>query len=96
MAKIRGSIFIDLYYCYDNNNNDILSWDFEIQTDHQISARRPDLIIINNNNKEKWTGRIVDFALAANHRVKLKEYEKRDKNLNLDRELKSYGTWKWQ
>ena len=24
-----------------------LLWDFDIQTDHQISARRPDLIIIN-------------------------------------------------
>ena len=36
-----------------------LLWDFEIQTDHIISARRPDLIIINNNKKrepaELWT-----------------------------------------
>ena len=36
-------------------------WDFEIQTDHLISARQPYLIIINNNNKkerelaELWT-----------------------------------------
>ena len=22
-------------------------WDFEIQTDHQISARRPDIVIVN-------------------------------------------------
>ena len=26
-------------------------WDFEIKTDHQISARRPDLIIINKKRK---------------------------------------------
>ena len=52
----------------------------------QISARRPDLIII--NNKKKRTGRIVDFAAPANHKVKLKECEKRDKYFNLAREFK--------
>ena len=28
-----------------------LLWDFDIKTDHQISARRPDLIIINKKKK---------------------------------------------
>ena len=28
-------------------------WDFEIQTDHQISARRPNLVIVNNNNNKR-------------------------------------------
>ena len=32
--------------------------------------------------------RIVDFAVPADHRVKLKECEKRDKYLDLTRELK--------
>ena len=31
---------------------------------------------------------IVDFAVPADHRIKLKECEKRDKYLNLARELK--------
>ena len=31
-----------------------LLWDFNIQTDHLISARRPDLIIINNKKKENF------------------------------------------
>ena len=44
-----------------------LLWDFEIQTDHLISVRRPDLIIINN---KKRTCRIVDFGVPADHRVK--------------------------
>ena len=66
-----------------------LLWDFDIHTDHLISARRPDLIIINNNNKKKkWTCKIVDFAVPADHRKKLKEWEKKDKYLNLARELK--------
>ena len=38
-------------------------------------------------NAVKRTFRIVDFAILADHRVKLKENEKRDKNQNLAREL---------
>ena len=64
-----------------------LLWDFNIQTDHLIPARRPDLIII-NKKKKKRTCKIVDFAVPADHRIKLKECEKRDKYLDLDRELK--------
>ena len=30
-----------------------LLWDFNMQTDHQIPARRPDLIIINKKKKKK-------------------------------------------
>ena len=63
-----------------------LYWNFEIQTDRHISARRPDLIII--INKKERTCRIVDFAVPADHRVKLKGCEKRDKCLDLTREWK--------
>ena len=51
---------------------------FEIQTYHQISARRQDLVIV---NKKKITCRIVDFDVPADHRVKLKVSEKTDKYL---------------
>ena len=60
--------------------------DFDILTDHLISARRPDLIII--NNKKKRTCKIIDFAVPTEHRIKLKECEKKDKYLNLAMELK--------
>ena len=66
--------------------NDII-WDFDIHTDHLISARRPDHIIINNNQqqqKKKRICKIVDFAVPADHRIKMKECEKKD----LARELK--------
>ena len=52
-----------------------------------ISARRPDLIIIKKKKKKK-TCKIVDFAIPADHRVKLKESEKKDKYLDLAWELK--------
>ena len=35
----------------------------------------------NNQEKKKRTYQIVDFAVSANHRVKLKENEKKDKYL---------------
>ena len=35
------------------NDTHKLLWDFDTQTDHRISARRPDLIIINNNKKKR-------------------------------------------
>ena len=67
------------------NNTHKLQWDFDIHTDHLISARRPDLIII---NKKKRTCKIGDFAVPADHRIKLKECEKKDKYFDLARELK--------
>ena len=78
-------------YNNNNNNNNKLQWDFDIQTDHLILARRPDLIII-NNSKKKRTCKTVDFAVPADHRIKLKESEKKFKYLDLARELKkNYG-----
>ena len=47
----------------ENDMNELL-WDFEIQTGHLISARRPDVIII---------------TVPADHRIKLTKNEKRDK-----------------
>ena len=57
-------------------------WDaenFEIQTDHLIPARRLNLVNIKK--------RTVNFAVLANHSVKIKENEKRDEYLDLAREL---------
>ena len=66
------------------NETHKLHRDFDIQTDHLISARRPDFIII--NKKKKRTYRVVDFAVPADHRLKLKENEKKDKYLDFARE----------
>ena len=68
------------------NDTHKLLWDFDIQTDNLILARRPDLIIINKMKKKK-TCKIVDFAVPADHRIKLKECEKRDKYLDIAKEL---------
>ena len=42
----------------------------------------------NQQKKKKKICKIVDFAILAEHRIKLKECEKRDKYLDLARKLK--------
>ena len=58
---------------------------------HLIPARRPNLIII---NEKKRICKIVDFAVPADHRINLKESEKKDKYLDLARELKKLWNMK--
>ena len=67
------------------NETHKLLWDFEIEMDHLISARRPNLDIDNKKMRTYW---IVDFPVPADHRVKLKENKKSDNYLDLARELK--------
>ena len=62
-----------------------LLWDFNIQNGSPNPGQKQDLIII---NKKKRTCKIVDFAVPADHKIKLKECEKKDKYLDLARELK--------
>ena len=70
------------------NEKSQLLWDFEVQTDHHIEARRPDLIIV---DKEKKTCQIVDFAIPGDHRVEIKEREK-GRNIKIWQEnYKYYG-----
>ena len=53
------------------NDTHKLLLDFDVQTDPLILARKQDLIIINKRNCK-----IMDFAVPADHRIKLKECEK--------------------
>ena len=83
----------------ENGTLKILSH-FEIQTDHLISAIRADRMIVKKKHKhaphpqKKRTCRIVNHAVLADHKVKLKENEKRDKYLDLARELKKLWNMK--
>ena len=74
----------------ENNTHKLLQ-DFDIHTDHLISARRPDLRVI---KKKKENLQIVDFAVSADHGIKLKECEKKDQYLDLAWELKKLWNMK--
>ena len=45
-------------------------WDFSIQTDHFIEARRPDLAEV---DKKERSCKIIDFAVAGDGRIEEKE-----------------------
>ena len=65
-----------------------------MQTDYLISPRRPDLVIVKKTKKQNKICRIVDFAVTADHKIKLKAGEKWDKYLDLATELKKLGNIK--
>ena len=73
------------------NDTHKLLWEFNIKTDPLIPARRPDLIMI-PPPKKKRICKIVNFAVRADHKINLKECEKKDKYL--DRELKKLWNMK--
>ena len=56
-------------------------WDVEIETDHLISTREQDLVIINKKKKKKKKRKDnmskTDFAILTVHRRKLKKTEER-------------------
>ena len=66
-------------------------WDFILQTDHFMTERRPDMIVI---DKEHHEYRIIDYAIPYDKSVDDKEVEKIEENLDLVRELKKVGFMK--
>ena len=59
-------------------------WDFSIQTNHVIEARRPDLVVV---DKKRRTCEIIDFAVPEDSWIEEKEKEKIEKYRDLRREL---------
>ena len=67
----------------ENEDYKIL-WDFSIQTDHVIEARRPDLVVV---HKKERSCKIIDFAVPGDSRIEEKEKDKIEKIQDLVREL---------
>ena len=68
-----------------------LLWDVQIQTDNLISIK---ITRSCHNQQEKRTFQIVDFHVSADHRVELKESEKKDQFLDITRGLKKHWNMK--
>ena len=71
----------------ENDEVKLLS-DVNIQCDHVIEARRPDIAVVNKQDK-KCT--IIDIAVAADKRIGEKENEKVEKYQDLKREIERMG-----
>ena len=77
----------NLSYATDSHHK--LSWNFNIQCDHEIEHRKPDLFIV---DKEKKTVCIIDIAVPGDNRVGTKELEKILKYQDLKMEISRIWT----
>ena len=69
------------------NDTHKIQWNFNIQMDHLISAKRPDTIIIKKKKRE--FGKLSILLSRLTTELKLKGCEKKDKYFDLARELKT-------
>ena len=67
------------------NNDYKIYWDFMIQCDRMIEARKPDVVLIAKRTKDV---RIIDIAIPGDKRVKDKEIEKLEKYQMLKDEVR--------
>ena len=67
----------------ENEDYKIL-WDFSIQTDHVIEARRRNLILF---DKKERICKITDFTVPGDSRIEEKQKDKIEKYQDLGREL---------
>ena len=77
--------------CYEHEPESVLEnedykilWDFSIQTDHVIEARRPDLVAV---DKKERSCKIIDFAVPEDSRIEEKEKDKIEEYQDLGRLL---------
>ena len=79
----------DKWYEYEpesvlENKDYKILWDFSIQIDHIIEARRPDLVVV---DKKDRSCKIIDFVVPGGSRIEEKEKCKTEKYKDLGREL---------
>ena len=67
----------------ENEDYKIL-WDFSIQTDHVIEARRADLVVV---DKKERSCKLIDFAVPGDSRIEEEGKDKIEKYQDLGREL---------
>ena len=64
-------------------------WDFNIQCDNVVEARRPDIVVVDKKGKEV---KIIDVAIPGDSRVRSKEQEKIEKyQLLRDEMMRMWG-----
>ena len=67
----------------ENNRAKVL-WDFSIQTDKQLLANQPDIVVV---DKERKRAVVIDVAIPADANIRKKEHEKVEKYQGLREQL---------
>ena len=90
--ELCGKIYIDRankWYKHQSEGvsrkgNTKILWDFNIQCDHEIEARRPDIVVVYEDAKEC---KVIDVAVPWDSQIRAKEREKIEKYGDLKREV---------
>ena len=90
ILRQRGFEMSDKWYQHEpesvvENERFKVLWDFTVQTDLEIHARRPDIIIVDKNLNETI---IIDVAIPVDVNIRNKEQEKIIKYQDLAREIR--------
>ena len=72
----------------ENNRAKVL-WDFSFQTDKQVLANQPDIVVV---DKEQKKAVVIDVAIPADANIRKKEHEKVEKYQGLKEQLEQM--WK--
>ena len=76
------------YYKFESvveNDSVKMLWDFNMQTDHIIQHRRPEIFVLYKTERKCH---LIDIAVPANKKIEMKEQEKIDSYIKLRREVK--------
>ena len=77
MCRRYGILYAKNWYEHNaekvpENDKAKIPWNFNIQTDHVIQARRPDIVVKDKESDPKW---IIDIAVPGKARLEDKEKE---------------------
>ena len=91
LCHLCGFSCSDQWWCHQpeavmDSSDYRLLYDFNIFTDHRITARRPDIVLI---DKQQRLTRLIDIACVMDRNVVEKHREKIEKYLHLSVELQS-------
>ena len=89
LCKHYGFQTVDPYYKHEpkavlDNNKVTILWDYSVQTDREVKANRPDIIIKDKLHKHCY---IIDFASPSDNNVAVKTIEKLSKYKTLEIEI---------
>ena len=92
--------------CYRHSPESVLEnethnalWDFEIQTDHLISARRLELVRVNKRKKKKKKENLPNSGLRISgkpQRENQRKRKEREISRLRSRTKRKYGIWRWR
>ena len=69
---------------HNKDSNILIIWDMPVNTDRNITANRPEIVIKDSMNS---TGKPIDMAVPSDRNIALREMEKKSKYKDLELEI---------